>query len=103
MQFRLFDKTYGDDHSVYIDRNYNVKNHPTPNGTAIINAYTLDASANCSACDKPLRKGQRVARPNYPAQPPYSGEPETIGDRVVAKDVIFCQSCVTAVAPEVVL
>lgn len=107
MKYKLFDKIYGDanpqQNAVRISSSYAAKSYPTPTGSTTINSYTVYKDEKCSACNKTIKAGQRAARPNYPATSPYSGPPEQMGNTTVAGGVIFCQSCVSAVAPDVVL
>lgn len=109
MKYKLFDKTYGDanpqQHPVTILPSFGFasKNYSTSAGRTVINSYTMYKDEKCSACDKTIKAGQRAARPNYPATPPYSGPPEQIGGSTVASGIIFCQQCVSGVAPDVVL
>ena len=80
-------------------RKANVKSPAS--GNTVINSYSSTQEETCSVCDGKIGVGKKFARPNYPAAPPYSGEPVQIDDRVVADKVIFCQHCVSAVAPDV--
>lgn len=109
MKYKLFDKTYGDANpqqnpvTILPSPGFASKSHSASTGSTVINSYTMYKDEQCSTCNKTIKAGQRAARPNYPATPPYSGPPEQIGGTTVASGVIFCQSCVSAVAPDVVL